>query len=771
MKYMEDEELPLANPSKWFPAFEWSQSRAPNGLHPATLARLAIAEYLSSGKLLRAPERLDAEYDSAGGAWVSIRSRTDVHHRYAREGFWHFPDEAGNSAAEDVMLASLRTAIELPPDQEGLKILGQSGIAVTFFSGLQRCTVGQLDNDRYGIVVRSLERPSTMGGALPRMPGIRNEWEQFQHARRKNGQLISFEPFEILRHDLVKAVEPQTDWQPTGVPAAETPPWYRTENICGRIAQRARDFVIGRLFELKETTCSLPDDLIPDEVDSIYVTIYLSGRLSGCMGSGVRKLDDDLRRLANAAVEDDRFGSQRPNSPSAVAVTVSVLFNPLELGEAAADEIQPYYKCGEQALMVYRGEQLGLLLPFVAATYNLDSQSFAQAVVEKSGLTEPSNYWCRLDAVTWLADERQTVELFCGFPNLEPREAAEKLADYANWHSDYLVRHQRADGSFCSTYEPCQDEEFDEHTLSRSAHAAWVAVRGHKLLSRADLLAVAEKAIERILTELKETEDDCWLGEGENASVSEIAFFALTLCNLPESNRRRAFIYPLGRTLWSAARQTHGRIKTHRDPSADDDLFQDYYPGQVLLALAALSQIEPDQIDLESLQRCFKFYRHRFRYRRHFGQVSWLMQAFASWWQITGDSSFAEFVFEVGDWLVTYQQEKTGGFINDHQPDSPGYTTAVYLEGIAAALRLAAQLDDRARYRKYQRSFMEGFRFLDRLILQPRDASVLPNFELSSGGVRESLYSSRVRLDFVQHSLSAILEYRSSETQSLAAGV
>ena len=48
--HMDDEEKPLANPSKWFPAFEWSTEKAPEDLHPAELARLVISEYLSSGK-------------------------------------------------------------------------------------------------------------------------------------------------------------------------------------------------------------------------------------------------------------------------------------------------------------------------------------------------------------------------------------------------------------------------------------------------------------------------------------------------------------------------------------------------------------------------------------------------------------------------------------------------------------------------------------------------------------------------------------------------
>jgi len=765
--HMEDEEKPLANPSKWFPPFEWSQKSAPEDLHPATLARLTIEEYLSSGKLLLPPEHLHDEYDSTGGAWVSIRSRADLHRRHARDGFWHFPNEEIDSSAKDVVLASLRTALGLPLGEEGLAILKQSGIAVTFFTALEKCSVGQLDNDRYGIVVRSKERPATMGGALPRMPGIRNEWEQFQHARRKNGELRSFEPFEIFRHDLVKAIEPETTWQPTGVPASQSQQWYRAEDICGRVAKRARDFVVSQLFKLRETTESLPDDLIAEELDSIYVTIYFYGKVSGCMGSVVRKLDDDLRKLATAALQDERFGALSPGSPPSVAVGVSLLFNPLELGEASPEEILPYYKCGEQALMAYRGESLGLLLPFVAATHNLDSLSFAEAVVEKAELPGPPYYWCRLDSTTWLDDGERTRLMAGGFPEVRQSSAAseEQLTQYANWHSDYLVRQQRADGSFYSSYEPFQDVLHEEANPARMAHAAWVAARGAQVLARLDLLRVAQNAVDHLVLMTTSSEDGYWLSSDETPAVSEVAFLLLALSYLPEDNPQRVNIEALTKTLWSAARQPHGRIRTHRDPAAADDCFQDYFPGQVLLALAAVSEKDQSKVDVAALHRCFKYYRHRFRYQRHFGQVSWLMQAFWRWWRVTRDASFADFVFEIGEWILSYQQVKTGAFINEHQADTPGYTTAVYLEGIGAAMRLAAGLGDEERFAKYQHSFGEGYRFLDRLIIQPRDAGVLPRPEFAIGGLREGIYFSRVRLDFVQHSLSAILEW--TEARSL----
>jgi orotate phosphoribosyltransferase len=148
MTRMEGEEVPLTNPSKWFPEFEWASAQAPERLHPASLARIVLLEYLRTNKLLRPPRSLDADYDSAGGAWVSVRSRENVYDRHARDGFWHFPGEERWPTPEAVVRACLRTTDELPQAAEGVKLIENSHLAVTFFSALDQCTVGQLDNDR-----------------------------------------------------------------------------------------------------------------------------------------------------------------------------------------------------------------------------------------------------------------------------------------------------------------------------------------------------------------------------------------------------------------------------------------------------------------------------------------------------------------------------------------------------------------------------------------------------------------------------------------------
>ena len=751
--HMDGEEKPLANPSKWFPAFEWHTEQAPEHLHPAQLARLVITEYLSSGKLLRPPEHLDKDYDSTGGAWVSIRSRENVHRRHARGGFWHFPGEVSRSAADDVVMASLSTADGLTRSgEDGLSKVAESAFAVTFFSALERCSPGQLDNDRYGIVVRSLERRDKMGGALPRMPGIVNEWAQFQHARMKNAKLISFEPYEILRHEVVKAVEPEAKWQPTGVPAPEQLPWHKDRSVCGPIAERARDLVLSQVLGLPEATPPLPDDLLPKNVESLYVTIYIEGRLRGCMGLAVRNLDEDLKKIVGAALRDDRFDETAPVDADSIAVTVSLLFDPLEIGYAPPEEVVNYYRHGDQTLMVYQGQRVGLLLPFVADLWNLNNVSFAKAVLEKAGLSEPPYHWCRFDCATWFAGGEGVWRTIGGFapPQQDLPPVDVLVAGHCELHVRYLLKHLREDGTFFSSYQPFHNRLFEGGDPARQAHGAWVLARAHKALGGDELENAAGKAIDSLLA--NELDD----------SAAEISFLLLALSNLEDDDPRRRLMKDLAATLWRRIELPHGRIATHKaagDPSLE--AYQDYFPGQVLLALAVACQQNVSTIDEERLRRSFQYYRHRFRYKRHFGQVAWLLQAFSKWFQVTGEPHFADATFEIADWILGYQQDKTGGFINDHQPGTPGYTTAVYLEGIAAALSIA----DGTRRETYLDSCARGFRFLDQLIIQERDRAILPNPDYAIGGLRQGLHYSEVRTDFVQHSLSAMLEFRSAVTE------
>lgn len=754
INHMPDEEPIPANPSRVIPPFEWSPKRAAEGRHPASLMREVIAECLRSGKLLLPPRRLDRPYDGAGGVWVSVRARENLHHRHARGGFWHFPGEERGPLPHELTLSAYLTARELAQKEaDPAAALGASAIAVTFFSALEECSAGELDNDRYGIVVRSRERPSWMGGALPRMPGIEGEWHQLHHARIRNAGLDPCEPYAIFRHEVYKVVEPGAAWQKTGVPLGNSLAWHDDPAVCGAVSLRARALVLSRLGA-KLDSAPLPEGLLPKSVDSLYVSIYSGGRLSGCMGGTVREPERDLERLCAAAVDDPRFGKAAGADPQALAVAVAFLHEPLEMGEASPEEAVYPVRHAEQALMAYQGERVGLLLPHVAISSNLGPADYARAVLEKAGISQPPYRWVRFDCQSWLCDEggpRKLDRLWV--PGEPPRSADAGVAKLAPLLAGYLLKHQRPHGEPFGHYDPFADVLTPGLEPPRLAHLAWTLERAHRRLKDPALSKTARAVGGRLAGTLKDAEDGLWL-ETEEETISELSFLLLAHCDglkalLREQAKR------LAATLWSRI-DAHGRLRTHRNPALGHDAFQDYYPGQALLALARAAGSGLCEVDQPAIDRAWRFYRHRFGVRHSWGSASWLLQACEAWHRLTRDDRLASLAEEICSFALWHQQA-AGGFINDHQRDSPGFTTALYLEGIAAAAMLARDRRDRSLRRRCLDSCERGLRFVDRLVYQERDFPLLPNPDWALGGVKASLVSAEVRLDFVQHTLLAVL--------------
>jgi len=593
--------------------------------------------------------------------------------------------------------------------------------------------------------VVSAERPEIMGGALPLMPGIRDEWQQYRHARCNNADLYSWERHTLYRHKIAKFVEFGAPWP------AETPPTTGTADHAD-LASFARQIALGSQ-PAQPATLRLPKDTA-----FVFVTIYFDGQVRGCTGSAVEDPATDIAKLVDGALHDDRFDDIQECDASSLAVSVSVLTHELEMGDFSREEVVHRYRNGQQALSVEQNDRQGLLLPFVATWRSLDAEDFVDEVIDKAGITRPPYNWRRFDCATWLADEHGVFKLDGAFREMP--QAIFNLPRLARLQLEYLLRNQCPDGSFYFGYYAFENSLYQGMDCVRLAHAAWT-------LARASQVGPANRALCHVRSA---TSDDA------STELPTTAFVLLALCEPCMASASDALscdptAAELAEKLWKTI-DSHGRVTTWvptpTDESAEDtgdeeeeitvDEFQNYVPGQVLLALAAASSRQVHARNDGLLRRAFHYYRHRFRYKRDFGQVSWMSLAWSAWWRLCRDPEMAAFVFEIADWILGFQSEKSGGFLTDHQPDTPGYTTAVYLEGIAAALNVASASGDSERCSRYANAYQLGFGFVNRLTLQEHDFSVLPNGDYACGGLRENLYSSHIRIDFVRHSLAAILE-------------
>jgi orotate phosphoribosyltransferase len=554
----------VLNPGKALPKQVYASGKVPDGLQPAELARRVIAEALHTGKLLRPPRRVAGKYTAAGGVWVSVRPKDGAHPSHAEDGFWNFPGEKALPLPAALTQAAFLAARQLAQAaSEPLAALEQGAVTVTFCSALQECQVGQLDPERYGIVVRSRERTNLVGGAFPRLPGIANEWQQLEYARTQNARLLPDEPFALYRYKVQEAVEPGAPAPTQQVPRAEAAP--------------------------------------------------------------------------------------------------------------------------------------------------------------------------------------------AGAP--PPKNLAEGVARLTPPLCKFLLRHLGA----TARYEPLTDTTDVGLDTARLAHQAWTLARAFQKLGPAPLADGARTLLTALTSDLVFDEaEHVWIRADEGPSISQVSFALLALLEMGEDLTTAK---ALASTLWSRI-GPQGRFSCLLNDTADDEACQDSMPGQALLALARAAEAKVHPVDEKKLARAWRFYHHRFRHRRHWDQVLWLTQAAAAWWRVDRDAGPARLAFELCDWALAHQSEKTGAFLTGQQPDTPGATTALYLEALGAAAGLAAGLRERPRHKRYLDASARAVAFLDSLVLQDRDVAQLPNARQALGGVRMSHERNEVHVDFVQHTLCALLALR-----------
>ena len=693
------------NPTKWL---QWPAlgPAAPEGLHPAALARLALETYLRDGVMVRAPKTMSVKRDARGGVYVSLRSRVEVHDRPARDGYWTFPGEETWPAPEGVIRAAVQTAQRFSEAGYGLRGLEQCAVATTTFGPLVESDVGQLDNSKTGLVVRSLLRRRVMGGALPNMPGISNTFQEFRHAHTRNAQLFEVEPYAVYQHTVTKDVEPGAEWQSSGVPGRRVPPL--SDALLCEVARRARAHVTGRVRASKSLR-------LPEAVQ-LFVSLYLDGALAGCAGAdlGMTPIDDVLETLAKAVWADERFSRGRTKGAS-IAVGVSVLTNPFKTGVADVDFMSRPFRFGEQCLEVMQGERRALLLPSVPLTHDLTALQYTHALVDKAGIQGGDLYWTRFDCDSALATSSTAAKLVHALPPADAKESfRSRRTKLLKLATSYLKAHHRPRGEYAGTYRPFSDRVDDGLDPARIAFLAWQKARVGLRREAAQDLARVEAS----------------------RSVPVLSFGVLTRLELGDHGvkAREAALAIL------EAIDAHGKFDLG-DSAHDADF--DYAPGQALLALEAALRHGLIEDTFQIVPKALSWSLRRYRLNHSHGAGPWLMQALVAFGRVDDAAAIA------ADTL-RFQSKLDGAFLTGQQDDCPGCTSVPPLEGLAAVYRVR-------RTPKLRRALEAGLRFVDSLVYQAKDVPMLPKPARALGGVRQSLVSGQVRQDFVGHLINLLL--------------
>ena len=733
-------------------SFDQGATAVEDGLSPAQVARRVAEQLLREGTLPRPPRRFNVPLQAKGGVWVSFRDRrTNV--RLTRNGFWHF-DANDADACRDVVLATAKT---VRTGNLRLEQLGNLKIAVTFFGPLQAIQPSALDFSRYGIVVRSKVWPVKVGGALPNTQVFTSEREQFDLALR-NGQIGPFEPYQLFRHTLRKFVEPGEAWLPYGTADGPELVWTEDRAIGTALTHRARQAVAAAVRGQTAPPAKLDSKLIPARFAAIGVTLYHHGTV-GCAVSQRPILDDAVVAAAMAAAADRRFGILTSDLADKISIVVSVLHDPEWMGNTTKEAAARKLRLGRDSLAVQQGKHQAVFLDSVATHYDWGKEQLAVRLLRKARATDGPAQWTTYRTAAWLSSKRGAVPHRFGFagPPAGPCDLKALRGDLALL-GRYIDQNLLPGGLPRYAQTPVPGWEWERGSSARAVHGLYGLITAGRCLRRADWRRRGEEGIRRCLAAVEiprhSTAGTLQLAGQRNGPMADcVLLTAAARTGCGDGNRRQ--MKALAASVMALFRDD-GSIHPDGQP-VRIERDNDYLPNAAMLSLASHRAKTPAGLAAR-LEPYRVWQLRRFQRLHRWGQAGWLPQVCAEVYFATRDRVYADTAFEVVDWCLDQQVGVTGAFLTDLAPGGPTFHTAFIAEAVADAWALALACDDEKRAQRYEQAWYAAMRFSRQLIIRPVDAPCFPEPERCIGGVRGSLTTSTVRIDFVSHLIVAIVK-------------
>ncbi len=172
--------------------------------HPLVkLARDTVENYIRREKVVDVPpeEELTPEMRQQAGVFVSIKKRGQL------RGCIGTIEPVEENVAQEIIRNAISAATRdprFPPiSPEELDDLDISVDLLTTPESID--SLEQLDPERYGLIVQSLENPWKRGLLLPDLPGIQTAEEQFHHTKvYKAGIVDDDEPIQMYRFEVIR---------------------------------------------------------------------------------------------------------------------------------------------------------------------------------------------------------------------------------------------------------------------------------------------------------------------------------------------------------------------------------------------------------------------------------------------------------------------------------------------------------------------------------------------------------------------------------------
>jgi len=330
-------------------------------------------------------------------------------------------------------------------------------------------------------------------------------------------------------------------------------------------------------------------------------------------------------------------------------------------------------------------------------------------------------------------------------------------------------------GKYIYSYLPFEDTKEKRYNLLRHAGTTYSILETLELFPDDQLLENAVMTIDYLVAQTRQFQvkdkQVCAVIEKDNVKLGGNALAIIALAKytrLTNDYRYLPLMQGLGKWIFETQDQ-QGQFTVHKqdyNTGVIDEFTSNYYPGEAVLALTRLYQLDGDENWLDAAEKGVK-YLIQCRDRDHTSDTithdHWLLYGLNELYRERSLKLFLEHAFFIAEAIVKHQitdqdQNSNGAYYFPH-PRLESTPTAVRTEGLCAAYLLARDFGYEKEAVIFEAAIRKGIRFQLQTQVWPADLLFYKRKKRCLGAFKKGLRSYDLRIDYTQHNISSLLAY------------
>lgn len=385
----------------------------------------------------------------------------------------------------------------------------------------------------------------------------------------------------------------------------------------------------------------------------------------------------------------------------------------------------------------------------------------------------------RFRTKSYFINEKGFVKLYRGHKIYKTLTEADLKDAITLTKDNYFKNVVGKNGKFIYSFLPAVNKREKRYNILRHAGTVYSMLEIYEIMPDEELMEEIKRAFEFLINKIKPLEIN---GEkvkvvvekdahkvGGNA-LAIIAFAKYT--QITKDTQYVKLMQDLASWMKHVQDET-GRFTVHKQRYSTGEPFDfvsHYYPGEAILSLVRLYQIDKNEEWLDVAEKAAQYLitiRDRDVTIDTIAHDHWLLYGLNELYRERQKDIYLNHSFFIAEAMMKTQitkdtasrKELVGGYVPKSGNEPRSTPVACRSEGLGAAYRLARDFNHPDIANKMKKAIENGIKFQLQMQLKPESVMYYKNKKLCLGAVQSGLKTFDLRIDYTQHNISSFISY------------